>query len=160
MKKSKLMAFFLSVALTVVATFSATIAWYETAIRFDDKDADVTGSSMGAYFDYGNGTDAENAYGIRTPRQLYNLAWLQYLGYFNKIKNNASEQVYFELADDIDMTGWTLPPIGTTNYPFIGNFNGNGKVISNLNVSNFFSDLVQQLMILKLINFSILVLLI
>lgn len=37
---------------------------------------------------------------------------------------------------EIDMDGMTLPPIGTTTYPFVGSFNGNGRTISDLTVSN------------------------
>ena len=75
-------------------------------------------------------SDTPAAYEIKTQEQLYNLAWLQYLGYFN---DNA---VYFYLSADLDMTGWVLPPIGTTEYPFVGSFDGNGYTISNLTVSN------------------------
>ena len=35
-----------------------------------------------------------------------------------------------------------LPPIGTEQYPFIGNFNGNGHKIDNVFVSNLMSDLI------------------
>ena len=72
------------------------------------------------------------AYEIKTPDQLYNLAWLQYLGYFN----DGSTRYYFYLSQDLDMTGYTLPPIGTTEYPFVGSFDGCGHTISNLTVSN------------------------
>jgi len=139
MKNKKLIAFITSVTVTVVASFSATVAWFNTSIRFGDVEAYVKGYSAGAYFDYGTGK-YKDPYGIRTPRHLYNLAWLQYLGQFNNIENGSRKQTYFELAGDIDMTGWTLPPIGTTDYPFIGNFEGNGHTISNLTVSNNFSD--------------------
>ena len=140
MKKNKLIAFLTSIMVTIVASFSVTLAWFDITIKFGDVDADVQGSSAGAYFDSGTGTSFDDAYGIRTPRHLYNLAWLQYLGWFNKIENNKRQQFYFKLVDDIDMTGWTLPPIGTANNPFIGQFNGQGFTISNLNVSNYFDD--------------------
>ena len=74
--------------------------------------------------------DTPAAYEIKTPEQLYNLAWLQYLGYFN------DQPFYFYLSADLDMTGWVLPPIGTKEYPFLGSFDGNGYTISNLTVSN------------------------
>ena len=38
------------------------------------------------------------------------------------------------------MSGYTLPPIGTEKYPFIGNFNGDGFAVTNLTVSNGFND--------------------
>ncbi len=144
MKKNKLIAFLTTITVTIVAAFSATVAWFSTTIRFGDDTADVTGYSDGAYYDYGSGT-ADDPYGIRTPRHLYNLAWLQYLGFYNKKTSDDQgvqkrEQYYFELAGDVDMTGWTIPPIGTTTYPFIGEFNGNGYVISNATTSNLFDD--------------------
>ena len=79
------------------------------------------------------------AFEIKYPVQLYYFAWLQYLGYFNQPKEGAGaeiDQVYFYLSSDLDMTGWTLPPIGTEVYPFVGNFDGNGHTISNLTIQN------------------------
>ncbi len=108
----------------------------------------IDGSSSSAYFAYGDGHPVEDGtkhrpYGISTPRHLYNLAWLQYIGYFDQDdpdEENYGCQYYFELANDVDMTGWTLPPIGTEDHPFISNFEGNGYIISNLDVSNEFSE--------------------
>ncbi len=126
--------------LTGVFTLASkhTSAWFLNDIKTNE---DVFGETKAAYFAYGNGTK-DKPFGIKSPRHLYNLAWLQYLGYFNKDTNH---EVYFELADNISMTGWTLPPIGTTKYPFIGHFSGkpvtnntDGKTytISNLTVAN------------------------
>ena len=131
---------------TSVAAVAGSLSWFApTAIIGNDKNP-LDGSTLGAYFAYGNGTPTseehpnDNVYGITSPRHLYNLAWLQYLGFFNKTEANGGKQFYFELADNIDMTGWVLPPIGTETKPFIGNFNGNGYVVSNLTISNKFSD--------------------
>ena len=41
----------------------------------------------------------------------------------------------------LDMTGWTLPPIGTDRYPFVGHLDGNGVTITNLTISDRYSDL-------------------
>ena len=43
---------------------------------------------------------------------------------------------YYRVDNDINMEGIVMPPIGIDKYPFIGSFDGNGKVISNLIVSN------------------------
>ena len=132
-------------ALSAFATITATVAWFIPSASIEKEDNPISGSSSGAYFAYGNGIPTtqehpENrVYGITVPRHLYNLAWLQYLGYFN-LESENGKQYYFELGDNIDMTGWTLPPIGTEDHPFIGNFNGNGYVIKGLTVSNQFSD--------------------
>ena len=107
----------------------------------------ITGNVHKHYFEYGDGTTEATPYGIANQVQLYYFAWLQYLGYFN-VDNDGDgvlDTVYFELDPNIegelDMTGYKLPPIGTTDNPFIGNFDGNGKTISNLTVKNWYSDL-------------------
>ena len=139
MKKRKILqTAALSVLLASTITAGVSFAWFYTTANIGGNQGEanglpIIGSSKSAYFAYGKGTSS-SPYGIKTPRHLYNLAWLQYLGYFN------DQQYYFELADDIDMSGWTLPPIGTEEYPFISNFNGQSYTVSNLNVSNQFSD--------------------
>ena len=135
-------------SVTILATVSATIAWFSHKVSVTTED-NLTGSSDGAYFAYGTGTQTddpatvikEGPYGIETARQLYNLAWLQYLGYFNKPESGTIKPVYFELNADIDMSGWILPPIGTTLYPFIGEFNGQGHTITNLTISNDYAEI-------------------
>jgi len=136
---------------TLASTFSATFAWFYSTITLSKSDIDMSGSSSAAYFAYGdglpyqedeNGNVIHRPYGIRTPVHLYNLAWLQYAGIFNKDRNSdgtLDQQFYFEIdnsIEELDMTGWTLPPIGTETYPFLGNFNGNNKVVKNLTISN------------------------
>jgi hypothetical protein len=97
------------------------------------------GSTASSYFAGGDGSQ-DSPYLIDRPIHLYNLAWLQYLGYFNKQENNVYQQKYFKLSANLDMTsdggGWTLPPIGTSDNPFIGSFDGAGYIISNLTVDN------------------------
>ncbi len=135
--------------LSGAAVVTGTVAWFNQYAIINKDDSPFGGSSSGAYFAYGNGTPTsaeypnDRVYGITVPRHLYNLAWLQYLGYFNLEEENG-KQYYFELADNIDMTGWALPPIGTEEHPFIGNFNGNGYVVHGLTVSNKFSDFTRH----------------
>ena len=105
--------------------------------------ANITGNVHKNYFESGNGTQ-EAPYVIASPVQLYYFSWLQYLGYFNPDKdgNNVIDTTYyFELKNDLDMEGYKLPPIGTTDNPFLGNFNGNGKTVSNLTVKNVYGEL-------------------
>ena len=146
MKKKAKLAFLISmVAFATVVAVTGSIAWFSPTASIEKEKNPVTGTVLGAYFAYGNGIPTteghpnDRVYGITNPRHLYNLAWLQYLGFFNKESENG-KQYYFELADNIDMAGWVLPPIGTETHPFIGNFNGNGFVVSNLTISNKFSD--------------------
>ncbi len=100
------------------------------------------GSAKANYFESGNGSP-DSPYLISSPVHLYNLAWLQYLGYFNKNSalTNGRAQSYFKLKNDLVMTGVAIPPIGTAEYPFLGHFDGNGCVVSSLTVSNAFDDL-------------------
>lgn len=93
-----------------------------------------------------DGGNSDGPYQIDNAIQLYNFAWLQYLGYFNQAENGALKQTYFVLTSDIDLTtgeyaGLTLPPVGTEENPFLGNFNGNGYTIKGLKISNNVNDL-------------------
>lgn len=126
-----------------LALFSGTYAWFaaKNTVTFPSS----FGSAQAAYFAAGDGSK-ETPYVIGSSVHLYNLAWLQYLGYFNLREgfNNGRAQNYFRLSASIDCGGLALPPIGTEEYPFIGHFNGNGKVISNVKVSNDGADLVRR----------------
>ncbi|MCQ2771678.1 MAG: hypothetical protein MJ238_00155 [Bacilli bacterium] len=127
-----------SVVISSFLTFiSASFAWFLSSGEVDFDDG--YGYTAASYFHSGDGSD-EKPYVINSPIHLYNLAWLQYLGEFNK-KDETTQQIkqyYFELEEDceIDMSGLVLPPIGTTNNPFIGVFNGNGSTIKNLRITN------------------------
>ena len=126
------------VLLALAVSASASLAWFfpttQVGNQGETNTMPIDGSSSSSYFAYGDGVN--RPYGIKTPRHLYNLAWLQYLGMIHL----NDTQLKFELADDIDMSGWTLPPIGTETYPFIGNFDGKGFTVSNLTVSNDFAQ--------------------
>lgn len=103
------------------------------------------GSANATYFESGEGS-ADDPYIISQPVHLYNLAWLQYLGYFNLNPdlNNGRAQSYFRLKNNIVMTGTAIPPIGTEEYPFIGRFDGDGYTMSSVTVSNAYSDLTRH----------------
>lgn len=98
---------------------------------------DITSNVHKTYFNGGDGTQ-ENPYEIATPLQMYYFGWLQNLGLFNvdNDKDGQIDTVYFVLSTDIDMDGYNLPPIGTTEYPFLGNFDGGGNTISNITIEN------------------------
>ncbi len=131
--KKIILSLILLVALFLSAT-AATVAWLVEGYVVNPS---ASGSIVGGYFAGGDGKSAETAYQISAPIHIYNLAWLQYIGYFNQGDiNNGLTQSYFKLTDNIDMDGLAIPPIGTTEYPFVGNFDGNNKIISNVNVGN------------------------
>lgn len=135
----------LSILLAIGVCIVVSFGWF-TNTEFVEPD--LSGYSISAYFAGGTGAQ-DDPFQIKTSRHLYNLAWLQYLGYFNKpgsgnVRNdNDTEhmtQYSFVIEEDLDMEGWPLPPIGTTYRPFIGVLNGNGHKIENLVTSNNFSD--------------------
>lgn len=72
-----------------------------------------------AYTGSGSGT-AASPYIITTPAQL------------QEMKNDLDG--YYQLANDIDMTGYSWSPIGTSSAPFAGTLDGNGFTISNTNI--------------------------
>lgn len=125
---------------------STTLAWFVDYFTVNDI---PDGGVVTGYFARGDGSK-EKPFVITEPIHLYNLAWLQYMGILNQDDTDGGiTQYYFELdpvdengnpIDALDMTGIILPPIGTTQYPFVGNFNGKGKCITNLTVSNYISD--------------------
>ena len=143
-------------AFTFVALLTSTFAWFKGGIDISfsgiGSSANVVGGIEKQYFggDSSNpnwGHDVNYPYLIQNKEHLYNLAWLQYLGYFNTQldgNNRPSstpniQQLYFELdvqGGVLDMEGMVLPPIGTETYPFYSHFNGNNQTIKNLIVSN------------------------
>ena len=145
MKKLKTFLPALMVAFSLIASLTASIAWFSSTVTFKEENK-LMGETEGAYFAYGNGSE-KKPFGINHPRHLYNLAWLQYLGIFNNRTLGPSEgPCYFELdptmEGSLNMAGYThLPPIGTVTNPFVGVFNGNGKTITNLHITNKYSDM-------------------
>nr|AIF26505.1 hypothetical protein [uncultured bacterium fosmid pJB39A3] len=150
-KKFRIIAV-IAVLLAVISFAGASFAWLSGA---NDIDVAIESSVLVQYFESGKGTK-EEPFIIHTPRHLYNLAWLQYLGQFNGTKDDNIEitQYYFELCDGtsavghqgiedgvLDMSSWVLPPIGTPEHPFVGHFEGNGITIANLTVSGNYDDL-------------------
>lgn len=141
-------AFITNIILTggILAAIASSIAWFDHKTTLTP--AILQGSTQGAYFGGGNGTK-DTPYLIKNQRHLYNLAWLQYLGEFNKTDTDPStidKQYYFKRDDSLKDSGldrkdFVLPPIGTESNPFLGNFDGNNVTINNITVSNNFNDL-------------------
>jgi|GEM_PF-6107711 len=117
----------------------SSASWFTSG---NDITPQVSAATRNAYFDGGDGSET-NPYGISYPNNLYNLSWLQYLGNFNRSVTSGTslKTYYFTLKQDIDMSGYTaIPPIGTSQYPFIGHFEGNGNSIKNVTTTNEFSQ--------------------
>lgn len=132
----------------VFAKAGFTFSWFS---QDNDIPQNLTAESVASFFGGGKGTATE-PYLIKGARHFYNLAWLQYLGEFNKPdpdktdgnKITVLKQYYFRLDNDIDMKDYVLPPIGTTLNPFIGNFDGNDHVVKNLTISDDFSKMTKH----------------
>jgi len=144
----KLSIIALIMVLGSVLSVSSVYAWY---LGFAGINTNASNNRLSANADYYHSGDGskENPYTITEARHLYNLAWLQDLGYYDDESNLA----YFRLDSDIDMSELTkdnvqspIPPIGilssdtTYAHPFIGNFDGNGYTINNLIISTQFSN--------------------
>ena len=146
-KKNSVLIAIASIVLLAALSCVAVFAWLSNSLQVKP---DIQAHIHKSYFESGDGTGAEQfidglhesdegcAFEIKYPVQLYYFAWLQALGYFNTPEEGTTSinQVYFYLSDDLDMTGYVLPPIGTEEYPFVGNFDGNSHTISNLTVQN------------------------
>lgn len=108
------------------ATAAFSFAWFSNRNNISN---DFKGQTAGAYFARGKDTK-DDPYVINRPIHFYNLAWLQYVGFFK------NKEPYFIIEKDLDMSGWVLPPIGTTQHPFVGHLDGQKSVIKNLKTTN------------------------
>ena len=133
MKKFKTLALYLVSSIVIGTAAAVGFAYssyvynrqYETPVEFNS-------GVLNGYFEGGSGTSSD-PYSIRYPEQLRNLQRLNVLGVF-------SENTHFKLDDNIPSSGleWDgvdLLPIGSEDYPFYSQFNGNGKRINNLEVN-------------------------
>lgn len=157
MKRSLIASSFLiSLAVIFIGT-THTLGWFDN--RINSPVELIEGQSTSAYFYDGKGTE-DNPYIITNRRHLYNLAWLQYIGQFNKSnESRVITPVYFKVATtdpvsgatttdtkyitpaDIACSGLVLPPIGTSQYPFVGIFDGNNSIIRNYTITDSTSDM-------------------
>ncbi|MBQ6095259.1 MAG: hypothetical protein IJL09_07635, partial [Lachnospiraceae bacterium] len=125
----------------------STFAWYFTAAKLDMGSVSGSVSFLANYFESGDGS-AEHPYEIARPEQLYNLAWLQYLGAFNQTSDPEFTPFHFYISDryssTLDMSRFVLPPIGTRDNPFIGYLDGRGNTVANLTVANVTTEDVNE----------------
>lgn len=85
----------------------------------------------------GTVTFAKKLIGEGTESNPYVISTLEELKNFRDNVNNGNNysNKYVELKANIDLAGEAWTPIGTTESPFNGNFNGNNNTISNLVVN-------------------------
>ena len=131
----------MSAIFTLVTVVGLSVAWFAPVADTQRNQNPIEGVVQDKYYESGDGLTPETAFLITKPRHLYNLAWLQYLGFYNKSSGVDNHQFYFKLGDNIDMSKYgAIPPIGTELNPFVGNFDGAGYVVSGVTVSNDFSE--------------------
>ena len=134
-----------STIFAAVTMIGVTVAWLCPSAGMGTNNTPIEGVVQDKYYNSGDGLTPETAFEITQPRHLYNLAWLQYLGFYNKSQGVDNHQFYFKLGDNIDMSQFgPIPPIGTELNPFVGNFDGHGYVISGVTISNEFDDYVSH----------------
>jgi len=133
MKRRATLAIYLvsSIAIGTAAAVGLSYASYVYNSRFETP-VEFNSGVLSEYFESGDGTQSY-PYSIRYPEQLRNLQRLNVLGVF-------SENTHFKFDDNIPAAGmdWDtthLLPIGSEDYPFYSQFNGNGKRINNLLVT-------------------------
>jgi len=128
------------VFITFFITFTmVSYAWSNNTYIYSQ---DIIGKSRKSYFASGTGTSGDPLI-ISEVEHFFNLAYLQNLGYFN----NASAPYYFEVADSngdpitidfssaLEIYQTLLPPVGTTEKPFIGFFEGNDSIIKDVTIN-------------------------
>ena len=140
-RKKNIIAICIATIFGGITAVTSSLAWMNITATMEKDHNPIEGTVEDAYYASGVGTE-QDPFIITRPRHLYNLAWLQYLGYYNKTNDH---QYYFELGDNIEMGDYgAIPPIGTEENPFVGNFNGKGYVVSNVTISNTFSEYVSH----------------
>ena len=141
MKINKNLLSLIPLTAVAVTTITSVFAWYVSTIGITQDLSDGKLAANASYYESGDGSE-ENPFIISNARHLYNLAWLQDLGYYD------DKVYYFELKNDIDMSqlkvgsnsASPIPAIGIDDHPFISSFNGNGYTINNLFVATSFSS--------------------
>ncbi|HKM10979.1 MAG TPA: hypothetical protein VJZ05_01270 [Bacilli bacterium] len=131
MKKMNLKTILLLLG-SIVTGAAASIGFASAAFIYNQQyqvPVDFNVGRLSTYFEGGNGSET-TPYLIATPDHLRNLQKLNVLGVFGK-------NTHFRLSSTIPTTGmvWSgenLMPIGSEDYPFFSQFDGNGKIINNL----------------------------
>lgn len=139
-----------SALIIAIAVIGSSFAWYKP-VNADFGNADIQGSIRSAYFERGNGTESD-PFVIARPIQLYNFSWLQFLGYLDgKYVQflDSSHDINSFLTDDgnaaqdptvLDMSDYSIIPIGTEQNPLNSHVNGNGCTVENLTICGQLQD--------------------
>ena len=168
MKRKKLIALLLVLAILGATVFSATYSWLAGSNII--KSTVSGGSILTSYFHTGDGSE-ENPFVITRPLHFYNMIYLYQrlegfadegyyfqLGYqllYNESDPEPDENYYFyrygddgkiiagqyssvlnmQYYNDGEGMGGALLPVGTSNVPFVGTFDGKGLTVANLHIT-------------------------
>lgn len=126
MKKKYILGCLISLVSLTATAIGVTYAAFQNTLLGKFKITDNIDYT--SFFGGGNGEEA-TPYLLSTRDHLYNLQQLTQLGSFDG-------NTHFKLETDIDLGSDPMLPIGTENNPFYGQFDGNGKIISNAVISS------------------------
>lgn len=118
----------LGAGITFAATYRAPVEQNTIDFAGINSNSDNNFQDISYYFGGGTGEDTDHPYLINNSQQLRNLAKLQNLGLI-------PGSTYFALGTSFQFEGEAMEPIGTSDYPFVGVFNGENHSISFLKVS-------------------------
>lgn len=105
---------------------SENVAWYQT-LSVDMFPVPVDTHAIVYKAEDGSYTNGSYTFNISSPAELATFA---------RVVNGGRITVCAELMADLDMKDINIAPIGTETYPFVGNFNGNGHTLYNLEISS------------------------
>ena len=132
-RKKKIFRFFLLLLFVIVIIFFCYNIFFGTSTYGElSENIDVwDGNTISNSFSYGNGTK-DNPYQIISGADF---------ALFRKVisESNIYTDKYFILKKNLDMNNYPFDTIGTKDNYFMGNFDGNGYTISNLNIDTFTS---------------------
>lgn len=121
----KLLLLIASIVVSATATISFSYAAYVYNNKYENV-VDFNTGRLSEHFLSGSGTEG-SPYVLSTPDHFRNLQALTVLGLFT---NNT----HFLINNNITWSGAQLLPIGTEDNPFYGVFQGNGRIITSLEV--------------------------
>lgn len=136
----------------MTATLGTVLGTTDWTVVNDDTKLPVpkifTASANVARPSYLTASDAEFTTGdgtSDTPYQITNEKQLQRLAELVNTGNATYQSAYYQLQNDITLTGTDWMPIGTLSNPFKGNFDGNKKTIFNLTITGEKNNATQGL---------------
>lgn len=125
--------FFFSIACLFIYLF------IDARSTFSINDRSWDGVTSANCFSSGDGT-LDSPYEITNAYELYFLSKMVNSNLDDSINGGKYSNKYYILTDDIDLNNNLWLPIGNSDFPFVGSFDGNGHTIYNLKLSNNYEN--------------------